>query len=187
MELKLFSDLIDALAKVLGAVKGVAKLPKAERDRYRQTMDETYRLVDTTINMVVVRLGDILTPEMAPQLIAEVTKLDNFGEWIQAEREFRLCKGLRVALRESEGLTAALKGHVSANDWDALLSQMRVLLATEGEVAAFLSTWFRNLAEFARQGTDPRLVEQQVRAVRDALIAERQRLIQQEIELYSLV
>ncbi len=56
--------------------------------------------------MVIVRLGDIVTPEMAPQLLAEATKLDNYGEWRQAEREFRLCKSLRVALRESEGLTA---------------------------------------------------------------------------------
>jgi len=64
---------------------------------------------------------------------------------------------------------------------------MRTLLAAEGEVAAFLSTWFRKLADYVRQGTDTRLVEEQVRAVRDALIVERQRLIQRGIELYSLV
>jgi hypothetical protein len=187
MQLKLFSDLIDAFAKVLAAVKGVTSIPKAERDRYRQTMDETYRLVDTTINMVIVRLGDILTSDMAPHLVSEVTKLDNYQEWIQAEREFRLCKSLRVALRESEGLTDTMKGHISAKDWDAMLSLMHSVLAAEGEVACFLSERFRGLAEAARQGASPNTLRNDVTAFRDALIGERQRLIQQELELYSVV
>ena len=115
MTIKLFPDLIDAFAKALCAVKGVTRLPKAERECYRHSMDETYRLVHTTVNMVIVRLGDFLTPKM------------------------KICKSLRVALRESEGLTPALRGHISTYDWEALLAQMGTLLATEGEVAEFLS------------------------------------------------
>lgn len=57
MELKLFTDLINALSKVAGGLKAIVNLPKAEREAMRQTLDETYRLVYTTLNMVIIRLG----------------------------------------------------------------------------------------------------------------------------------
>ncbi len=37
MQLKLFSDLIDALGKVAGGLKAMANLPKAEREAIRRT------------------------------------------------------------------------------------------------------------------------------------------------------
>ena len=49
MEIKLFTDLIDAIGKVASGLKAIANLPKAERGKYRQTLDETYRLIDTTL------------------------------------------------------------------------------------------------------------------------------------------
>lgn len=60
MELKLFTDLIDALGKVFGGLKAVVNLPKAERETLRRTLEKTHRLIDTTLNMVVIRRGDIL-------------------------------------------------------------------------------------------------------------------------------
>jgi hypothetical protein len=59
MELKLFTDLIDALGKVAGGLKAIVNLPKTEREMIRRTLDETYRLIDTTLNMVIIRLGEI--------------------------------------------------------------------------------------------------------------------------------
>lgn len=60
MEFKLFTDLIDALGKMAGGLKSIVNLPKAERETMRQMLDQTYRLVDTTLNMVIIRLGDML-------------------------------------------------------------------------------------------------------------------------------
>jgi hypothetical protein len=57
MELKLFTDLIDALGKVAGELIAIVNLPKAEREAMRRTLDETYRLIDTTLNMVIIRLN----------------------------------------------------------------------------------------------------------------------------------
>jgi len=56
----------------------------------RQTLDETYRLIDTTLNMVIVRLGDILLFAAVDGFLRVAARLDNDNEWIQAEREFRL-------------------------------------------------------------------------------------------------
>lgn len=98
MELKLFTDLIDALGKVAGGLKAIVNLPKAEREAMRRTLDETYRLVDTTLNMVIIRLGDLLLLAAPDDFLREAARLHNDDEWMQAEREFRLCdwKGLRV-------------------------------------------------------------------------------------------
>lgn len=59
----------------------------------RQTLDETYRLIDTTLNMVIIRLGDILLRAVDDDFLREAARLDNYNEWMQAEREFRLCHG----------------------------------------------------------------------------------------------
>lgn len=186
MEFKIFTNLIDALGKVLGGIKAVANLPKAEREKYRSTMDETYRLIDTTLNMIIIRMGDALQMDDS-KFIDEVVKLDNYDDWLRAEREFRLCKSLRVAVRETESLAAQLAGRVSANDWDALVKQMQSVLATEGEVAVFISERFHQLAESARNAAEPvDVTRQQVTTFRNSLSAERQALIQQEVELYKL-
>jgi hypothetical protein len=93
MDIQLFSDLIDTLGKVAEGIKALANIPKNEREKYRQVMDDTYRLIDTTLNMVIIRLGDILLPENEAIFLGEVTKLDNYSDWMEAEREFRLCQG----------------------------------------------------------------------------------------------
>jgi len=189
--MKFFSDLITALGKVGSGLKALADLPKAEREKYRQVMDETYRLIDTTINMVIIRLGDILHLDDDQQVLDEVSKLDNFDGWYKAEREFRLCQSLRVAVCETETLRSRLAGPISTKDWDALLQQMENMLTTESEVALFIAQQFNTLAQEARDLTadagKTSAVRDQAIGFRDALIAERQRLIQQEMQLYEIV
>ncbi len=60
MELKRFADLIDALGNLTGRLKAIVNLPNTKREKYRQTLNETYRLIETTLNMVVIQLGDML-------------------------------------------------------------------------------------------------------------------------------
>jgi hypothetical protein len=60
MELKLFTNLIDALGKVADGLKAIGNLPKAKRATMRQTLDETYRLFDTTLNILIIQMSDIL-------------------------------------------------------------------------------------------------------------------------------
>lgn len=191
IELKFFTDLIDALGKVAGGLKAIVSLPKAEREAMRQTLDETYRLIDTTLNMVIIRLGDILQHTADDDFLREAGRLDNYNEWMPAERKFRLCRSLRVALRETQTLAGKLAGAVSTNDWNVLLQQMQGILATEGEVAEFIGQRFQQQASDARTAGQDTKRTQAIRdalsALRAALASERKVLIEQEIELYSLV
>ena len=191
MEFKLFTDLIDALGKVAGGLKAIVNLPKAERVAMHRTLDETYRLIDTTLNMVIIRLGDLLLHATDADFLREAVRLDNYNEWMQAERELRLCRSLRAAVRETQTLAGKLASAVSTKDWDALLQQMQSILATEGEVAQFIGQQFQQYASDARHSGQNAKLTQSIRdglvAFRAALIAERQELIKQELELYTIV
>jgi hypothetical protein len=117
-----------------------------------------------------------------------VAKLDNYGDWMRAEREFRLCQSLRAALREMKSFSGGLKAAVSVKDIDALIAMMETTTAAEGEVAEFISVRFRNLADAARTpGLDSAKLRPDVQAFREALLKERQRLIRDETGLYSVV
>ena len=205
MELNLFTDLIDAIGKVAAGLRKIANFPKNERDKYRKTMDETYRLLDTALNMVIIRLGDILQPKKDNEFISgyipqlkndndlksEIVDLSNYDGWLKVEREFRLCKSLRATLRETESLRTSLSGKLSTKDWDSLLEQMRAVLSAEYELAEFISQQFKELADSVRDvAPDPQLLDiakKQVTAFRDALIQEREQLLKQEVELYEIV
>ena len=109
-------------------------------------------------------------------------------QWLHSKR---LCKSLRVAVRETETLRGKLAGAVSTKDWDALLKLMKEILLTENEVAYFISGHFYLLADSVRKPIgkpkSPAEVREEVEAFRKALIEERQQLIQQEIGLYEIV
>lgn len=123
METRFSTDLIDALGKVAGGLKAIVNLPKTERETIRRTLDETYRLIDTTLNMVIIRLGDIQLHTSDDDFLREAARLNNYNEWMQAEREFRLCRSLHVALRETEALVGRQFGTVSTKDWEARYSR----------------------------------------------------------------
>ena len=89
MELALFTDLIGALGKVADGLKSIVSLPKVERETMRETLEEPYRLIDTALNMVIIRPGDLLLLAADDDFLREAARLDNDREWMQAQREFR--------------------------------------------------------------------------------------------------
>jgi hypothetical protein len=185
MELKLFADLIDALDKIARGLKAAANFPKDQRDRYRQTMDETYRLIDTALNMVIIRLGDIMLCS-DKEFVEEVGKLDNYSDWMRAEREFRLCKSLRAALSETEKLRQELIGKIITKDWDALCNEMRNALTTEQELALFIAGHFNKLVNSINP-QKPHITREQVKRFREELVQKRRELIERETEMYSFI
>ena len=194
IELKPISDLIDALGKVVTGTKGLAGFAPDERKKYRDTMTETYRVIDTTLVMLITRLTDVLRKNSA-EFLDEVALLESNADWLRVERDFRLCGSLRTALSETKTTGGRLKGKLIdklvIGDWDALLRLMDSILNDEEEVADRVAQGFRALACAASnaksQGTGEAAVKKETEAFREALIAERERLIKQEIDLYNIV
>ena len=191
MDISLFSDLIDALGKVIGGLKTLSGLPKGERDKYRQVLDDTNQLVIATLTMIILRLGDVLRIDKDDDFLTAVYGLDNSKEWLEAERAFRLCKSLRVAVNEAGNLGTRLAGKIAVGDWNALLGQMEQILQGEERLAEYITAHFDKLATKARaakpgtQGaTDVRTaVEQMIGALKQ----EREQLLRQEVELLNIV
>src|SRR5262245_26463006 len=119
MDIKLFSDLIEALSKVASGLKVLANLPQTEREKYRQVLDDTYQLIHTTLNMILFRINDMLRLS-DESFLTEVKDLDNYTEWMETERKFRLCRSLRIAVSETEGLVQGLRAKASIKEWDTL-------------------------------------------------------------------
>jgi len=191
MDIKLFTDLIDALGKVTTGLKTVFNLPRSERDEIRNILADSYRLIDTTLNMLIIRLGDILLVENQNNLLDETMRLDNYEGWLKAEREFRLCMSLRTALRETESFIGKINDAVCIKDCNAMHLMMKEILATEGELATFISMQFNKLAYDALDALkDPQKIQsvrESLTAFREALIKEHLQLINNEIILVSVV
>jgi len=127
------------------------------------------------------RLGDILLLAVDANFQREAARLDNYSEWMRAEREFCLRRSLRVGMRGTKALAGRLTGAVSTNDWDALLQQMQAILTTEWEVAMFIGKRFQQHAGDARRADQDvqktKSIRDALAAFRTALTAERQDLI----------
>lgn len=184
--MKLFSEIFDAIEKVIKAVKAIAGLPKETRDELRKTFDETFKLLDTSLNMVSIRLGEILRITKITDFKKEVRLLKNDQSWTTAEREFRLCKSLRHAINETDRLKSKILNYISVKDWDGMKNQMEAILQSEDRLGNYIADKFKTLSGInvgprgSLQQTKETLLEFQ-----DTLNTERRRLTAMEMELYD--
>ena len=144
--MSLFSDIFDSIEKAFKAVKAIANLPKETRDELRNTFDETFRLLDTSLNMVIIRLGEILRIANEQDFNIEVSQLNNDASWAQAEREFRLCKSLRHAVNETGRVKNKILNYISMKDWEDMQNQMEAILQGEDMLGNFIADKFRTLS-----------------------------------------
>jgi len=193
MDLNFFTDMLDALEKVGTWLKKLKGIPKNERDKYHQVIDETYRLMDTVLNMIIFRLNDILLNNDEKSFLDEVKALNYENTWVQAERGFRLCQSLRRLLQDAQELgrnslfgQSIVRG--SSDNWNVLLYQMKSILTAEQRIACYISEKFDNIAHTMRvPNINVANIKKEVEVIRDALIKERQKFIQQEVQLYTII
>lgn len=184
--MKFFSDIFDAIEKAFKALKAIANLPKETRDELRKTFDETFKLLDTSLNMVSIRLGEILRITKITDFKKEVRLLRNDQSWTNSEREFRLCKSLRHTINETERLKSKILNYISVKDWQEMQNQMEAILQSEDRLGNYIADKFKTLSGInvgpngSVQKTKDTLIEFQ-----DALNTERRRLIAMETELYN--
>ena len=182
MDIKLFTDLYNALRNVVTDLMTIVNLPKVQRDQYRRVIDETFRFIDTTLNIVIYQLGNIMQMEDDQDFLREVSKLDNNQEWAQRERIFGLCNNLHVTFREADTLSGRLGGH-SLRDWDTLLREMSYFFQAEEYTGHHISQQLRVLASQAWDARNAPLNAETIRTIRERVAAARETLIQQREDL----
>lgn len=189
----IFKDLLESLEKVVRGAHIVASLPVEEREKYRTTLDETYRLMDTALNMIVNRL-DTISQAPDGDILGLVAHLDQFAEWESMEREFRLCRSLRTVVAEADSLNSQVSGEVFLGDWDAVRMHMHQVLAAEGDLAGVICQYFQDLSNIAKallntapNADDIKELRGHVGDFRKTLSEERRKLIQQEVTMFSII
>ncbi len=184
--MKLFSDIFDAIEKAFNAIKALANLPKKTRDELRNTFDETFKLLDTSLNMVTIRLGEILRITKTADFKKEVLMLNNDQSWTNSEREFRLCKSLRHAVNETARLKNKILNYISVKDWENMYYQMDHILYSEDKLGNYIADKFQAFSKMI-PGNDGniRQTKDALKQFQDSLNTERRRLIAMEMDLYE--
>lgn len=163
-------------------MKELVNFPEERRDECNEILASTFRNIDITLNMVILRLGSIRDLKDEDKFIEEVKQLDNDRGWLKAEREFRLCESLTRSLREMETLGGQMDFSVSTKNWNFLLETMRFILAREGQLADFIAAKFSELSKSTEFGSIDN-IRANVVEFRDRLISERNDLIDLEIKM----
>ena len=184
--MKLFTEVFDAIERVFKAIKGITDLPRETRDELRNTFDETFKLLNTSLNMVIIRLGEILRITNDTIFITEVSQLSFDAGWTQAEREFRLCSGLRHVVSETERLKAKVINHISVRDWDDMQNHIQAIFLGEAYLGEFIANKFQVFSDtdFNQRKTSKQ-IRDELKKMQEALNIERRRLINMEIDLYD--
>ncbi len=193
MGIEIIRDAIDLLEKVGKAISILSNIPKKTRERYRDALDDTFLMFDSTLNMIILRLGDMLFGDARNDdqlFINELYRLDNWDEWHQIERDLRICSNLRELKSEVNSL-----GHSAdrfmVNDWNQLINFIDNALATEGELAftiqSILSQLSSKVSDAEKSSKELEKVKEEVRDFRKLLRKERLDLIKRQIELFAII
>src|SRR4051794_40084452 len=186
MDIALFKDLLETTAK---AIRALAGIPAAQRTKYRDVLDETFTLLDATLNMVTIRLGNIVLEPLDDQMVHEAGALANWQEWENAERQLGLCHALRTAVSEAGRVQSNLVASISIAEWEDLKGQMNGILNSEGALAQYITNHFQEMWSVASNpgSVNPRELRKKLLEFRQALKEQRQLLLEQERELLALV
>jgi hypothetical protein len=198
-DFKLFGEAYDAFRKLVAdlgsVVRGGVRIPADERQKYRDTLDDTMSVIDHALLLVIHRLSDLLeTAESEHQnnpvagsqfLSAGLARLNNVGEWDQIERQVRLCQNLRIMQREMQSLIGRANRHFIIQDEPALDRFVTQVLHGESELANEVTRTLARLAALAPAGYKQAREEVQ-RALGD-LKAERKRWIALQAEALAVL
>lgn len=186
VEVKIFTDVIDALEKVGKGVVAVNDLPRKTRQSYADTVSEAFAIMDSALGLIYTRLGDLCLIENQDDFLKELARLDNVSEWTQIEKDMRLCRNLRAVHREMESFVPSKMGQLAVADWDNLQRRISQIIHREGELADFICRALSKLAQGAGPARDSARGYENIRRTvlktKNAVKTERQRLIGSELE-----
>ena len=185
MPIGVFKDAVDALEKLGSMAAQAGGVPGARRKQYLRAVQDAYQLLNTATNLVLVRLGDLSLEKKKHPFLDGLASLGNVQEWLDMERQVRLCSSLRAT--HTELYTAITRmSFLRGRDWDTMRVLVDEVLEREGRLADFiakkLSSLSKKASKAARSAEEYKKARQAVTRVRDAVAKERQRLMRSEMK-----
>ncbi len=185
MDIKLFSDFMNALEKAINLFGKALQFPAGQREKYRQVINDTYRILNTALDMVTIRLSNLLKRDDM-FLARDVGGLKWEWEWLQAERDLQLCENLRSTRQEARVLGNHLVAVNCIDKWNDVLKHMDILLHGEKDLAEYIAGELSQLADAADR-MPPSQLKEQLRAALDGLDQERYRLMEQQLKFHKII
>jgi hypothetical protein len=191
MDTWLFGPFVATIGKVIDHLVACKDVGKKERNEYRKAIGDTCTIVNSALNMVILRLGDILSKD-EDQFLVELKKLDNYDKWLEIEREMRLCSSMNTALNEANRIGGRLGRTVFIDDWPSLCREMVGFVGCERDLASLITDKLRRFADSARLSPqqDPSALDdirKELTNFRETLSQERAVLMQSEVRLVGLI
>lgn len=190
IEIRIFKEAIDVISKIWNGFKKISNIPPENRKFYREQFRETLTLIDSALVMMIVRLGDLLAlakDDKRQEFSNEIGRLDNVSEWIEIEREFRICRNLRIAKSEMRGIIDKFKINVSVSNRDLFEESFGKIFALEEELGYYIGDSLKHLSAMKDMplGSEEDLdkVVEEITKFREFLKTERDELILLEIEI----
>ncbi len=192
MEVKIFTDVIDALERVGKAAVAIKNIPETQRKRISEAVEDSFTLLNSAINLVLLRLDDLLLEDSRSEFINDLKRLGNNQEWRELERDVRLCRKLRELHGEiSSFAIKTIPLRVGSRDWANVRVLVDEILEGEGELADFIGRKLSNLSALAEQANlsndGYKKTIASIKRVERRLRKDRQRLLASEISFIESV
>lgn len=171
----------------------LVNLSKNEREEYRSKIEETYRLFDEVIVIMMNRLGAIksIPDNNVDEFFKQIRLLNNVEEWVKIERDIRLCKPISDAMREMDSILPKLKAKLSLKDVEEVRLMFKMMTAGRASFADYITQSIENIVELSESKTPSHdsfleirnLVNQKYKELQQ----KRKELITAESEMYKSI
>ena len=136
-------------------------------------------------------MGDLLATARSGELNVfkrELFRLEDYDDWLNIEREVRICSNLRVARREMSSIINKFKARISIKDVDELQTKFDEILSTERELADYIAFSLQELSELGSfNDNEVENVKNEIIDFKNALKAERLKLINIEKNIIEII
>ena len=141
--------LTNASVEAVGWLYSQKNVPKETREKYRNVLGNTYKLIDETLGMVITHLGGILETCDQKEFIKKVKGLVYVPFWLAREQELDLCSELHEVHSEMGSFVEKTIDKLSIKDLEKLNQFIKEIFAREGELAKYISDEFSALSKLA--------------------------------------
>lgn len=171
----------------------LANLSKNEREEYRSKIEETYRLFDEVIVVMMNRLGTIksISDDNIDEFFKQLLLLNSIEEWVRVERDVRLCKPISDAMREMDSILPKLKAKLSLKDDQKVYDLFAIMATGRGSFADYITESIEYLVAMSQSKLPSRDNFLEMRDLVNKKYKElgqkRRELITAELEMYKFI
>ncbi len=184
-----FKEMIDDLGRAQEGLRSDKANLREKRETVFEALEEIYCLMSTTINMIIVRLKDILKSAEDGQLAKELANFQKQEEWALAEKNFRFCSTISTI---KSHLDEMLK--IQAQDsqkWMPYLKKISDVFKSEDSVSSYIAGRFPDYLSQAKSGgadiKNPAQTRKLLFDMRNSLQKERRMLVMLESKFISSI